>query len=210
MFAPYEVDDGATWTSFSQSIGTVDSDGLATGVGAGTCGQISCSWPVDYWFRNFDNACEHTQDTFSDQACLDVPSEDILLNNAHVYEVSESFTAFNIATLALKNSQHGSAICQADDDFTLRINFTLPTGGQLDASHCEADSYGDNPDWIVHGTRTCTMDGTLTGHLNMTVHRVYGLGSSDSNPKIVFVVGGHKSGQGSINTRGSLNLLCSQ
>ncbi|MEK6337584.1 MAG: hypothetical protein AABM67_21905 [Acidobacteriota bacterium] len=117
--------------------------------------------------------CYQRYDTVSDNAPVDV-ADKIAMHDATVYERAVGFGAFNIANLGLSGSSHQTDICSNHSAFTLRINFVLPTGAQLEQSRCDADTpfAGTYNDYNIHGTPTCSMDGSLNGHLNIPADRI--------------------------------------
>jgi hypothetical protein len=140
------------------------------------------------------------------------PNPEILLINAKVYEVTAIFDEFRTANVSVKNSQHWANICGPAGDtqpFTITINFQLPPGGQLVNSRCKAFPQSiPNQDYNIVGAVTCTMDDSVKGHMSVPARRKYG-GFADTNPGIRFTIGGNQAGQtGTIDTPGTVRVLC--
>ena len=70
IYGPYEMGSGS-WYAANPDIGSVDSNGLATGVSPGTAG-VSFTWPIYYWMQDFDEQCLANESSTSADALLDI------------------------------------------------------------------------------------------------------------------------------------------
>ena len=170
-------------------------------------------WWWTYWYGfEYDDGfdCRYEQDEYTGSEPAEV-ADKIVMHDATVYERSVGFGGFNIANLGLSGSSHQTDICSNHSAFTLRINFVLPVGAQLEQSRCDADTpfAGTYNDYNIYSTPTCAMDGTLNGHLNIPANRGPGGSEEDHNPKITFIIGGSQNGR-SIDTSGTVYVRCSQ
>jgi hypothetical protein len=65
----------AIWESSDECVGTIDTNGLATGI-AGGATTISCYWDVYYWeWDDLDESCNESEAPYETQNCLNVTAE---------------------------------------------------------------------------------------------------------------------------------------
>ena len=162
-----------------------------------------------------DGGCTADESSDTENSTADVPSSEIALTNAKLYELTAAFVGISsttqIATLNAGSSSHATDICgNSPQDFTISVNFILPSGGELVSSRCTAKP-ADIPDQNYNvGTVTCEMDDSLKGHMSIHARRRC-CGEGDTHPGIRFVIGANKSGQtGTIDTPGTVKVLCAQ
>lgn len=185
----------------------------------GTPGETSVvgGWTADSWFMGVNEHCEYTPQQILRDVLCNVASPEVLLTTARIYEVSSNFTSnigshTQVATLSVGSSSQGEQICGDNpQEFEIRVNFQLPTGGELIPSRCSARPL-DIPDHDYNvGAVTCEMDTGQLGHMTISARR-RGVGlTGDPHPGIRFIIGANKSGQtGTIDTPGTVRVLCTQ
>lgn len=215
---PYPA--SATW-SLDNSIAEFDpseaSDTTITGV---TPGTANLRGNVGVWERYvWDglNCIDVGPQSEEGGGPMDVPSPEVQLTNAKLYELTASFvgtgSTTQVATLNAYSSSHSDEICgDSPQEFIVRVNFLLPQGGQLVESRCSATAFGIQSvsnNYNV-GVATCQMDNGLAGHLSFPAHRRC-CGGPDDHPSIRFTIGANKQGQtGTIDTPGTVRILCNQ
>lgn len=185
-------------------------EGLANG---GTF--INGSWYWDNWESDGWSMCWETRGESTDSQPVDVPSAEVSLTNAKIYELTAAFVGSSsttqIATLNVGSSSHENDICgNSPQEFTVTVTFLLPAEGVLVPSRCTARPEGVPDQNYNVGTPTCQMDQGMEGHMSGTARRRC-CGGPDNHPGIRFVIGANKSGQtGTIDTPGSVRVLCNQ
>jgi hypothetical protein len=204
-----------TLTTDNSAVATAD---LGTenlyGEGVGSTYVRGSFWQIEWEFYESENggACREWDYFPSDSASVDVPSPEVLLNTAQIHDLSAPFVGgFNVgvATLNVSSSAYEDEICGSDPQpFELRVNFTLPPGGQLVESRCRAQALTTPSQAFNVETATCTMDTGLAGHLSVTARRRCCMGPDVG---ISVTIGANKSGQtGTIDTRGTVIPKCNQ
>jgi hypothetical protein len=151
-----------------------------------------------------------------DEAYVTTPSSpEVLLTNAKLYELTAPFTgvgsALQTAIFQAGSSAHANDICGDDpQEFLVTVNFQLPSDGVLVPARCKAIPQGlPRPNYNIAKV-TCMMDQGVVGHLSFHARRRC-CHESDHDPGIRFVIGANKTGQtGTIDTPGSVRVLCSQ
>ncbi len=213
IYGPYDAGWG-TWYAANPDIAAGDGNGGVTGISPGTAG-FSFTYPVYYWMMDFDETCFPFESTDTENSSAEVPSSEVVLGTAKLYELTAAFVGVSsttqIATLNAGSSSHANDICGDDPQlFNITVTFTLPPGGELVTSRCSAVALSIPLNNYNVGTTTCVMDAGLEGHMTIAARRRC-CGGPDDHPGIRFVIGANKSGQsGTIDTPGTVRILCSQ
>jgi len=206
-FLPYPR--GTAFANFISSICQSDPSGSTTMIAPGQT-TIQWGWQADSWISwgGSHGECEYSPvDVLRDALC-DVVNQ-VVLNDVTVFERGARFGYGNIANLSLKGSAHESDTCgsNAASPFEIRVHFRRPLGATLVPERCNAEPYGDLPEWIVVGPTTCTTEGGNTGRLVFQAYRAI---SNDNNPLIKVFVGADDQDGHRVDATGTVHLTCSQ
>ena len=211
MMGPYPATGG--W-SLDAPIAIVDpsvaSSVTVTGTSVGSTTIITTiGWQQRY---DWDGLNRVDVGSYLEQAReqIDVPSPEIALTKARLYELNAPFS-FNVATLNAGSGLHGDEICGNNpQQFIVTVHFQLPPGGELVPSRCSARPESIPDQNYNVGDVNCVMDGGSTGHMSIEARRRC-CGGPDNYPGIRFTIGANKSGQsGTIDTPGTVRILCNQ